>query len=159
MKPNHGFTLIEVMVVVSILTAFMTMALPLYQQRILTGQLEEALHVATPIREAVNDFYKENQTLPGDLQALGMPDSQLWRGNFVSKIEVQAGAIHITLGQRAHQRLHAKTVSLRPAIVAEAAVVPIAWVCGQASVPEGMTASADNQTDVPIGALPLNCRI
>lgn len=36
--------------------------------------------------------------------------------------------------------------------------LPIAWVCGNASVPDKMTAMGANETTLPGMALPLNCR-
>jgi type IV pilus assembly protein PilA len=43
-------------------------------------------------------------------------------------------------------------------VVADAPAVPIAWVCGNASVPDKMTVKGVNRTDVPAGYLPLKCR-
>ena len=47
---------------------------------------------------------------------------------------------------------------MRPAVVDDAPMVPVAWVCGNAEVPDGMTVNGDNRTTVPGYALPVNCR-
>ncbi len=159
MTRNDGFTLVEMMIVVALLTMFATMALPLYPQRIAQTQVEEALLVAAPIQSAINRFYAETQKLPADLAALGLPTAAMWRGNFVTRIAVADGAIHVHLGQKAHALLHDRVVSLRPAVVADAPVVPIAWVCGLATVPDGMAAAAANHTTAPPLGLPLRCRL
>ena len=71
---------------------------------------------------------------------------------------VDAGAIHITFGNRANAAIAGKTLSLRPAVVDDAPVVPVAWVCAGASAPQKMTLRGDNRTTVPARFLPLNCR-
>jgi type IV pilus assembly protein PilA len=50
------------------------------------------------------------------------------------------------------------TLSLRPAVIEDAPIVPVAWVCGFAAPPEKMTVIAANKTDLPKGWLPVNCR-
>jgi type IV pilus assembly protein PilA len=49
-------------------------------------------------------------------------------------------------------------LTLRPAVVEDAPVVPVAWVCGHASVPAKMTVRGTNRTDVPVRYLPMRCR-
>jgi type IV pilus assembly protein PilA len=43
-------------------------------------------------------------------------------------------------------------------VVEDAPVVPVAWVCGFAPVPEKMTAKGVNKTDLAPGYLPMRCR-
>ena len=54
--------------------------------------------------------------------------------------------------------LTGKVLTIRPAVVDDAPIVPIAWVCGNARAPDGMTVRGANQTDLPSYALPVNCR-
>jgi len=50
-------------------------------------------------------------------------------------------------------------LTLRPAVVEEdAPIVPVAWICGFASVPDKMTVKGANRTDVPKDYLPARCR-
>ena len=44
------------------------------------------------------------------------------------------------------------------AVVEDAPVVPVAWVCGHAKAPDNMTAQGRDRTDVPAQYLPINCR-
>ena len=37
-------------------------------------------------------------------------------------------------------------------------IVPVAWICGDAPVPEKMTAKGENRTSVPGEYLPYKCR-
>jgi type IV pilus assembly protein PilA len=51
-----------------------------------------------------------------------------------------------------------KILSIRPAVVEDAPVVPVAWVCGNAAGPGKMTIKGENRTNIPAAYLPLNCR-
>jgi type IV pilus assembly protein PilA len=73
-------------------------------------------------------------------------------------VALEAGAIHITFGNRANGALQGKMLTLRPAVVDDAPIVPIAWVCGLAPVPGNMSAKGANRTNIPANYLPLKCR-
>ncbi len=66
--------------------------------------------------------------------------------------------INITFGNRAQGVIKNKVLTMRPAIVEGAPVVPVTWVCGNADAPGKMTLKGNNQTTVPAGYLPLACR-
>jgi len=40
----------------------------------------------------------------------------------------------------------------------DAPIVPVAWVCGYAEAPNGMTMNGENLTSIPQGLLPVDCR-
>ncbi len=44
------------------------------------------------------------------------------------------------------------------AVVPDAPVVPVAWVCGNATVPDKMVAKGANRTNLELLFLPLRCR-
>jgi len=54
--------------------------------------------------------------------------------------------------------LTGRVLTLRPAVVEDTPVVPIAWVCGFAAVPDGMAVRGENRTDIAASLLPVNCR-
>ena len=51
-----------------------------------------------------------------------------------------------------------KILTIRPAIVADAPIVPVAWVCGDAPGPGQMTVKGENKTNIPPNYLPVSCR-
>ena len=53
--------------------------------------------------------------------------------------------------------LQGMTLSLRPAVVEDSPIVPVAWICGFAPAPEKMTVMGSNRTNLPKGWLPVNC--
>lgn len=76
----------------------------------------------------------------------------------ISATSVRYGAIYLTFGNNANAQIMGKTLSIRPPIIADAPIVPIAWVCGNAAVPGKMAVKGENRTDMPVGYLPFNCR-
>jgi type IV pilus assembly protein PilA len=161
MKNNcmNGFTLIELMIVLSIIGILATMAVPSYQDRVIRTQVQEALNLARVAEEEIQSFYKKRGVLPRDNSAVGLPEPRIIVGNYVTAVKIVDGAVHITLGNRVNRHVLGKTLSVRPAVVAASAKVPIAWVRGYASVPAGMTAKGENRTDLLPRHLPIECRI
>ena len=89
---------------------------------------------------------------------VGLPEPERLVGNYVSALRVEDGAIHITFGNKATDTIKGKVLTLRPAVVEGATVVPVAWVCGPGVAPDKMTLRGTNRTDVPTGSLPVTCR-
>ena len=80
-----------------------------------------------------------------------------WQGN-PDWWSVQDGAIHLTFGNKASSSIKGKLLTIRPAVVEDAPIVPIAWVCGNSAVPDKMTVKGVNKTNIPPLFLPLKCR-
>jgi len=158
MRRNSGFTLIELMIVVAIIAILSSMALPTFQDRVIRSQVGEGLQVAEFVRQSVTAYYARTKRMPADNAAAGLPEARLIVGNYVDEIVVKDGVVTITYGNRSNRNLAGKKLSLRPAIVEAAPAVPIAWVCGAASVPERMKAQGANGTTLPPTHLPVDCR-
>lgn len=158
-KLQHGFTLIELMIVVAIMGVLATMAMPSYQDRVIRTQVSEGINLAAFVRESVQEYYRKNRRFPADNAALGLPPSSQIVGNHVSSVAVVEGAVVITYGNRVNRFIAGKKLTLRPAVVSGHPVVPIAWVCGNASAPEKMQVAGRNDTDIPATQLPIDCRM
>ncbi|MEQ1766896.1 MAG: prepilin-type cleavage/methylation domain-containing protein, partial [Methylotenera sp.] len=59
---------------------------------------------------------------------------------------------------KAHLKIKDKILSLRPAVIDESQIVPVAWVCGNAKAPDKMTLKGENKTNVSEEYLPNLCR-
>jgi len=154
----RGFTLMEMMVVVGIIAILALTMVPAYIDRIVRNQILEALPLADVAKQPIQGAWKLVRRLPADNAAIGLPVPEKVVSNYVSSVVVEGGAIHMTFGNRAHNQIRGQVLSLRPGVVADAPVVPIAWVCGYASVPGNMTAQGENRTSVAARYLPNQCR-
>jgi type IV pilus assembly protein PilA len=155
---RRGFTLIEMMVVVGIVAILALIMVPAYVERIVRNQIVEALPLADIAKKPVAAAWSGLHVLPPDNASIGLPVPEKVVSNHVRSLVVEGGAIHITFGNNAHGQIRGRILSLRPAVVTDAPVVPVAWVCGHAAVPDEMTAQGENRTTVPANYLPAGCR-
>jgi len=154
----HGFTLLEMAMVLGIIAILALMAAPSYLEKIIRDQIVEALPLADIAKAPVAAAWAAGVPLPADNKAAGLPPADKIVSNLVSSVQVDQGAIQVVFGNRANSAIRGKTLSLRPAVVADAPIVPVAWVCGNAPPPEKMTVKGMNKTDVPPIYLPFKCR-
>ncbi|HSB96752.1 MAG TPA: pilin [Spongiibacteraceae bacterium] len=158
MTSRRGFTLIEMLVVISIIAILAMVALPNTQDKIIRSQIAEALPLADIAKAPIAASWSVAHTFPVDNAAAGLPVADKIVNNFISAVTVENGAIHIVFGNRANVLLKDKILTLRPAVVDDAPVVPVTWICGSAPVPDKMAVKGSNKTNVPPNYLPLMCR-
>jgi type IV pilus assembly protein PilA len=157
-EPHCGFTMIEMMAVVAVIAILATLALPSYMEVIVRDQVKTALPLADIAKQAVAASWQLTQTFPADNAAAGLPPADRIVSNYVSSVAVRNGAINVTFGNRAGSSIAGKTLTLRPAVVEDAPIVPIAWACGYAESPPQMTVNGENVTNIPPALLPFDCR-
>jgi type IV pilus assembly protein PilA len=158
MTHRCGFTLIEMMIVIAIIGILVLMAAPNYQDKFVRDQLVAALPLADIAKAPVAMSWSLAQAFPADNAAAGLPVAEKIVSNYIRAVAVENGAIHITFGNSAASLLKDKILTLRPAVVEDAPIVPVAWVCGNAVAPDKMTLKGNNKTSVPDQYLPLYCR-
>jgi type IV pilus assembly protein PilA len=154
---HHGFSLIELMVVVAIIAILALMVVPSLTGKYIREHIVEAMPLANIAKGPVAAAWATTQTLPEDNDSAGLPEADKMVNNVVKSITVEGGAIHILFGNRANGALQGKTLTLRPAVVEDEPVVPVAWVCGHAKAPEKMVAMGTDRTDILPAHLPVNC--
>jgi len=146
------------MAVVAVIAILATLALPSYLDQIVREQIKEALPLADIAKQPIATSWSLMQTFPADNASAGLPPAEKIVANYVSAVAVENGAIHITFGNRANRAIDGKILTLRPAVVDDAPIVPIAWACGYAEAPEKMTLKGENRTNIPEPVLPIACR-
>jgi type IV pilus assembly protein PilA len=155
---GQGFTMLEMMAVLAVIAILATLAIPSYLDRIVRDQIKAALPLADVAKPPIAASWSRDGTFPADNAAAGLPPPEKIVANYVSAVAVVDGAIHMTFGNRANKAIAGKILSLRPAVVEDAPMVPVAWICGSAEAPEKMTVNGRNLTDVPAALLPVDCR-
>lgn len=152
-----GFTLLEVLAVMAIIAILAALAVPNFMDRAVRDQIVEAAKLAEIAKKPVAAAWANLASLPADNAAAGLPNADRIVSNHVSALLVEGGAIHLTFGNKVNAAIQGKTLTLRPALIDDAPVVPLAWVCGAASAPQKMTLRGENRTDIAQRFLPLNC--
>ena len=155
---QRGFTWIELIMVVAVLSALALMAVPGLQENAVKKQVKEALPTADVARKAVEETYGATGEMPPNNKLAGAPEHEKIIGSLVRSVKIQDGAVTITFGNNASKVVDGKKLTLRPAVVPKEPAVAIAWLCHALPVPKGMEAQGRDETDVPDKWLPLECR-
>ncbi len=144
--------------VLAIVAVLALMAMPSIQGRLVREQIITALPLADVAKTPISLMWASLQTLPANNADAGLPVPEKIVSNLVSAVTVRNGAVDVTFGNSANGTIKGKTLTLRPAVVDDAPVVPIAWICAAAPVPAQMTAKGEDKTNVPGEYPPVNCR-
>ena len=150
--------MLEMMVVVAIIGILALMAAPSFQDQIVRDQINNALPLADIAKTPNALAWATLQVFPPDNAAAGLPSADKIVNNAISSVAIEDGAIHVTFGNRANGLVTGKILSLRAAVVEDAPIVPVTWVCGYAEAPDKMTIKGQNKTNIPANFLPFSCR-
>ena len=155
---HNGFTLIELMIVVAIIGILASIAIPAYQDYTIRAQVVESFSITGELKLSIKDFYKDRGRFPTTNDEAGVPAAEHLIGNFVEKVEVVQGAMHVEFGNYVNATLDGKILTIRPIYVSESPTSPISWTCGYRNPPEGMEAVGEDRTTLQNKHLPSSCR-
>jgi len=115
-KIQHGFTLIELMIVVAIIGILAAIAIPAYQDYTIRAKGTEGLSLASSAKVAVAEGYQSN-----DMNGV-LANATDWNTNFTptkyvsaANIDVNTGVITITFGPNTPQ-ISGQQITLTPSI-------------------------------------------
>lgn len=97
-RRERGFTIVEVMTVLTIVGILAAIAIPAYQDFATRARVAEAIAFARPVQVAVTLFYSSNFSLPSSNEEadLGAPASM--NSSVVESVEIlESGAIEVRL--------------------------------------------------------------
>jgi len=157
-KSRNAFSLIELMIVVSIIAILASIAMPMYSDFIVRAQISEAISLPDDIKPRIKDFYLNTGRFPKNNKEAGIPEPEQLIGNYVVQIKLENGALHVQLGNKVRKELLGKILTIRPIIVTGSPTSPISWIAGYDHAPKGMEPVGENYTDVDPNFLPFTLR-
>jgi len=93
-----GFTLIELMIVLAVLSILLIIAVPIYQDYASRAKVSEAFALSSAAKTAVSETVIANSAWPYDNQSAGLPAKTSIIGTYVQSIEIlPAGKIKVTM--------------------------------------------------------------
>ena len=92
---DKGFTLIELMIVITIIGILAAVAVPVYQDYTVRTRVAECTSLFGPIKTATTLYVSDNGTLPSALASLSgiSSDPNEHSGEYVDNIDVGAGGV------------------------------------------------------------------
>jgi type IV pilus assembly protein PilA len=164
-KRHKGFTLIELMIVVTIIGILASLAISAYQTYTVRAQVAEGLLMGAGAKVPVIDAFNNDGLPPADRLAAGMSALPTdTKGRYVSQVDVFEGTVTVTFGNFVHADISGATLAFTPYEVQSGSFL---WRCGDAAAPAngtllqdagGTVISAVGTTTVPPRYLPSACR-
>ena len=129
-KVQHGFTLIELMIVVAIIGILVSVAFPAFQSYTIRAQISEGLNISGPLTTAVAEFHNHSGAFPIDNADAALEAAGGYSGKFVDSISVNGAVISIQYGNNASAQISGQTVTL----TAMDNLGSMSWTCASGGV-------------------------
>lgn len=140
MARQQGFTLVELLVVLFVLSIVAMLAVPVYKDYATRTKVAEGLSLASPIKSLITEFYILNGRLPLDAVELHLSDPSQYFGKWTESIGIanvpSNATITITYSNAKLPRLEGNnTITLVPR---ETGRGTLTWDCTGGTVVEDL---------------------
>ncbi len=129
-KEQHGFTLIELMIVVAIIGILAAIAIPVYRSYLIRAQISEGLTLSAGAKEAVSEYFMDRGVWPADNAEAGLADKDDIMGKYTDEIAVKDNVIEIKFGHDASTFIFDEKITLTAVDNAGS----ISWTCASAGI-------------------------
>jgi type IV pilus assembly protein PilA len=120
---QRGFTIVELMIVVTIVGILAAIAIPSYQNYLTRAKVAEAATMAAPVKLALTEHVIANGAFPDDNAGANLAPPLDLGGKFVRSVEVQAGGVVVVVF--GDPSLAGQTITLTPTLDGSA----VTWRC------------------------------
>lgn len=153
---------LELAVVLAIVMMLTALALRGYETYVIRAQFTEAFMLTTTVKAEMIEHRAQHGRWPdteSNLQYL-TPNREQSLGRVVDYITLgDGGALTAVFDtDRAVPSLQGRRLTFRPLLVPTSAGSPVAWVCAGHGIPDGLTATGRNESNVEAKHLPFACR-
>lgn len=153
-----GFTLLEMLVVLGILSILLSLAIPSSAGKYSKIRIQETIKLVDNYKFNIEMYYRTTGAFPQSNAQASIPQPKDIIGNYLQATYLDQGAFHLELGNKIGSDLHGKKISIRPIFVPDIANAPISWICGYDTIPDSMQAAGENKTNISPTHLPIICR-
>ena len=132
---TSGFTFVELLIVVAIISILAAIALPAYRDYEVRAEAAEGMLFLSDAKISVNEFYSRWGRLPADNGEAGIRSPDALKGKYVRSVDVSGGVMVASMeladDLSAHGPPLERTLTLRPWINTATFGAPIIWSCGE----------------------------
>lgn len=127
MHKHAGFTLIELMVVISIIGILAAIAIPQFTKYRDRAIESEGIQLAGAYRKEVVDYYDAMGSFPENNDALGLPAPDTIYGKYVKSLTISDGEVTVRFNEKMSGENADKIFRLVPHINPDYTTGPISW--------------------------------